>query len=346
MAGAAGMAGAAQGRGISSETATGAAPTFVTLAPTAGVLRAHIAPDAGGEMAGLEYVIGGKPVELLYRGMDYSPTQDWTGKAPTLWPAVGTNQIPSENGGKPFAGWISNGKRYPMHGHGFVREHRWRLEDHRSGERVASATLSTVDGPQTRQFYPFGFKFTTEYRVAGTSVVLRQRISAPKSNSGSMPFSIGNHITFKMPFAPGGNRDLATITSSGTRKVLLGQPGNKPTGEVVEVDFSKPRLISSLGIRTPTSLSGCPPGNAWTRLEDPAGMAITLSHQADWRPAGNPVLFNLWGDVPNGFFAPEPWLGQQDSLVTGNGLILLPPGEDFEWRIEVDVTLFGDLAKA
>ena len=140
-------------------------PTFVTLAPTGGTLRAHVAPDAGGEMAGLEYVIGGKPVELLYRGMDFSPTRDWTGKAPILWPAVGSNHIPVPGDAKPFAGWISNGQRFPMPGHGFVRDKKWRLEDHRNGEHIASATVSTVDGPETRQV--LSVRIQVQYRVQG-----------------------------------------------------------------------------------------------------------------------------------------------------------------------------------
>lgn len=65
---------------------------------------------------------------------------------------------------------------------------------------------------------------------------------------------------------------------------------------------------------------------------------MTLSHTESRSPAGQPVLFNLWADVQDGFFAPEPWVGKQDSLATGDGVITLAPGQDFRWAISVTVT--------
>jgi galactose mutarotase-like enzyme len=328
---------------------TGVTPALVSLAPANGILRAQVAPDVGGELAGLQCKLGGEFRELLYHGRDYRPVKGWTGRAPTLWPGVGRNAV-ALSGAKPgdaeAGGWIWKGQRYPMLAHGFVRGQKWRLEKSFSGDATAYSVVSTADSAATRVLYPFGFRMAIEHRVAGSSVILSYRISAAKANSDPMPFSIGNHITFNVPFAPAGRGDQVMITSSATRHVLLGPPGNTPTGQVTDTDFSKPRTLASLGVQTPYSLAGCPPGDVWTRLEDPAGMAITISHQSDWRPQGEPVLFNLWGDVPQGFFAPEPWMGKQGSLVTGDGLIHLPPGEDFDWRVAVDVSLFGPLAGA
>lgn len=349
LAGAAVLAGAGQGPASAQQRADapGATPAFIDLAPASGILRAQIAPEAGGELSGLQCRIGGTFKELLYRGRNYLPVKGWTGKAPILWPAVGRNAVPVSGGkaGDGPPGWIWKGQHYPIPGHGFARDQKWRLEKSFAGEKTAYAVVSMSDSAGTRSMYPFGYGMTAEYRVTGSSVILSFRISASKSNADPMPFSIGNHMTYNLPFAPAGKADQVMITSSGKRQIVLG-PGNTPTGQVVDVDFSQPRTLASLGVQKPFSLSGCRPGDTWVRLEDPAGMAITVSHQSDWRPDGEPVLFNLWGDVPQGFFAPEPWVGKQESLVTGDGLIHLPPGEDFDWRIAVDVSLFGPLAKA
>jgi hypothetical protein len=70
-------------------------------------------------------------------------------------------------------------------------------------------------------------------------------------------------------------------------------------------------------------------------LEDRSGFAITVSHSEDRRPSGTPVLFNLWGDIAAGYFAPEAWVGKQDSLATGDGTIALAPGGTFRWTIAV-----------
>jgi galactose mutarotase-like enzyme len=348
-AGAAGLAVAAQGRAIAQEaSAPGVAPAMIPLTPATGILRAQIAPDNGGELSGLQCKVGGEFRELLYRGRNYQPAKGWTGKAPILWPAVGRNAIPP-TGGKPGdgpPGWIWKGRHYPMTAHGFARDQKWRLEKSFSGDKTAFAVVSMADTAETRLLYPFGYGMTAEYRVAQSSVILSFRVSAAKSNAYPMPFSIGNHMTYNLPFVPASQADRVTITSSAKRNVVLSAPANTPTGQVLDVDFSQPRILSSLGVQSAYSLSGCRPGDTWVRLEDPAGMAITVSHQSDWRPDGEPVLFNLWGDVGQGFFAPEPWLGKQESLASGDGLVHLPPGEDFNWRIAVDVSFFGALAKA
>jgi len=352
IAGAASLAGAAQGHAVAKH-ATGPNPArsvpgmaqgsdYVHLEPEMGMLHAQVAPDMGGILAGLQYKVGGEFAELLYRGRNFAPTKSWGGKAPVLWPAVGLNTVDPEESLDKAAGWMWKGRHYPMPMHGFVRSERWRVEKVFSGRKTAYGIVSTVDSPATRAMYPFGFRLGIEYRVAESKIVLSHCVSAASANSGPMPFSIGNHATFNLPFLFSSNANQITITSSAKRHILLGK--NKiPTGQVVDVDYSKPRLLSSLGVQTPVSLGGCPPGNVWTRLEDPSGMAITVSHQCDWRPRGEPVLFNLWGDVPHGFFAPEPWIGKQDSLASGDGLIHLPPGEEFHWRVSIDISLFEPL---
>lgn len=324
----------------------GRTPNYVPLEPTTGMLHAQIAPNMGGILAGLQCKVGGELVELLYRGRNFAPTKGWTGKAPVLWPAVGLNTTaPDRATDRAAAGWMWKGHHYPMPMHGFVKSEKWRVEKSFSGKKTAYTVVSTVDSPATRVMYPFGFRLGIEYRVAESKIVLSHLISAAHANSDAMPFSIGNHATFNLPFVRTSKADRIKIRSSAKRHILLGK-GNIPTGQVADVDFSEPRPLTSLGVRTPVSLGGCPPGDVWTRLEDPAGMAITVSHQSDWRPRGEPVLFNLWGDVPQGFFAPEAWMGKQDSLASGNGLIRLPPGEEFHWRVAIEVSLFGPLVRS
>jgi hypothetical protein len=116
--------------------------------------------------------------------------------------------------------------------------------------------------------------------------------------------------------------------------VILDGSG-RPTGQIVAVSYLGPRPLSSLRPLTPVSLSGYPDGQEWVRLEDRSGFAVIVSHSEDRRPPGTPVLFNLWGDVSQGYFAPEPWVGKQNSLATGDGTIVLQPGDTFRWTIEM-----------
>lgn len=211
-------------------------------------LQAYIAPAHGADLAGLEVRHAGRWSELLYRGMDYHPTDGWTGKAPILWPAVGRNfprAAGADGQGDDGLGWVLHGRVYPMPIHGFARDQAWRVVRRGACDGSAFVRLALSDDDRT------------------------------------------------------------------------------------------PRLLSSLKPLTPISLSGYRQGQEWVRLQDRSGFAVVVAHSEDRRPGGIPVLFNLWGDLSHGYFAPEPWVGKQNSLATGDGAITLEPGGTYRWTIEV-----------
>lgn len=309
---------------------------LVRLSVAGGELRAYIAPAHGADLAGLEMLRDGRWLELLYRGTDYQPTGGWTGKAPILWPAVGRNfpHAPGDGGRDGRLGWVLHGRVYAMPLHGFARDQAWRIV--RRGRCAGSAflILELSANDRTRRMYPFGFTLTTEYRIWRSALYIRQAVHAYRANAGPMPFSIGNHITFRIPLLPGDDPLQTTINTPATEQVMTDASG-RPTGRIVTVSYVRPRLLSSFKPRTPISLSGYAAGQEWVRLEDRSGFGIVVAHSEDRRPSGTPVLFNLWGDLTQGYFAPEPWVGKQDSLVTGDGTIALQPGATFRWMIDV-----------
>jgi galactose mutarotase-like enzyme len=326
-------------RAGTSPCAAQAEPTeLIRLAIPGAELQAYIAPAHGADVAGLEVRHGGRWSELLYRGMDYRPTDGWTGKAPILWPAVGRNFPHSSGSGPPddSLGWVLHGMVYAMPIHGFARDQAWRIVRRGSCDASAFLTLALTDSARTRTMYPFGFTLTTEYRIWRNALFIRQAVHASRSNSGPMPFSIGNHMTFRIPLLPGDDPLGTTISTPATEQVITDGSG-RPTGRAVAVSYARPRLLSSLKPLIPISLSGYPQGREWVRLRDRAGFAVSIAHSEDRRPEGTPVLFNLWGDVAHGYFAPEPWVGKQNSLATGDGTIALDPGDTYRWTIAVRV---------
>jgi galactose mutarotase-like enzyme len=311
---------------------------LIRLSVPGGELRAYIAPEHGADLAGLEVRHAGGWSELLYRGMDYRPANGWTGKAPILWPAVGRNfpgPAAAARGDGRF-GWTLHGRVYPIPIHGFARDQSWRIVRRGACDGSAFLRLALGDNGQTRTMYPFGFALTTEYRLTRTALHIRQTVHASPSNTEPMPFSIGNHITFRIPLLPGDDPRKTTLSTPATEQVITDESG-RPTGGVSRVSYLRPRPLSSLKPLTPVSLSGYAEGEEWVRLQDRPGFEITVSHSEDRRPKGTPVLFNLWGDVSRGYFAPEPWVGKQNSLATGDGIIALEPGETYRWTIEVRV---------
>jgi galactose mutarotase-like enzyme len=314
---------------------------LVHLRVSGGRLQAYIAPRHGADLAGLEMWHDGRWFELLYRGLDYRPTAGWTGKAPILWPAVGRNFPPADRGGQSDAqgdalGWALHGRVYPIPIHGFARDEAWRMVRRGSCGGSSFLTLALSDDEHTRGMYPFGFTLTTEYRIWRDALYIRQAVHASRANSEPMPFSIGNHITFRIPLLPGDDALGTAISTPATEQVLTDASG-RPTGRVVRVDYARLRPLSSLKPLTAISLSGYTDGQEWVRLQDRPGVAVVVSHSEDRRPQGTPVLFNLWGDISHGYFAPEPWVGKQDSLATGDGAMALEPGATYRWTIEVRI---------
>jgi galactose mutarotase-like enzyme len=312
---------------------------LVRLTLPGGKLQAHISPTRGAELVGLEVRRNRQWSELLYRGMDFRPTDGWAGRAPILWPAVGRNYSnpPPSDADDDALTWTHNGITYPIAIHGFARELPWRLVSQGVCNQSAFVQLTLRDNATSRRSYPFGFELDTEYRLWKSSLYIRQSVRSDPLNKEPMPFSIGNHITLALPLVPGSEPGATIIATPATWQVITDRTG-RPTGQVIAVNYRQPRRLDSLQPLTPISLSGYPDGLAWARLTDPTGFALTISHREERRPNGVPVLFNLWGDPAHGYFAPEPWVGKQNSLASGDGIIALSPGDTFHWTLTVSIS--------
>ncbi|MES2897246.1 MAG: hypothetical protein V4759_14540 [Pseudomonadota bacterium] len=291
-----------------------------------------MSPANGGELTSLQVKRDGRWVELIYRARDYTPTQDWAGRAPVLWPATGRTLEPNAAGGFSSS-WTFAGERREIPIHGFVRDRPWVVERRSSGEVV----LSLADDSVSRRMYPFGFRIRCKYRVVPAGLEMNYEVRASAGNRAEMPFSIGNHITFRIPLVPGSPRGDLTVATPATMILSLDESG-RPTGAAVpDNSFATGRPLSDLPKRKAISLSGYK-GDPSLRIGDPSGLTVEIAHKASQAPSGTPVSFNLWGDMAEGFFSPQPWVGRQNSLVTGDGLIKLKPGKSFRWTVMISVS--------
>lgn len=293
-------------------------------------LAIAIAPEFGAKLVSMEIEREGRQLELLYRGGVFCPVTGWDGKAPILWPATGRNFLPD---GKTM-GWIYKDRQLPLSIHGFARDLGWTVVKVSRGYRRQSATLTLADSARTREGYPFGFRFDITYRVKGRRLAIDHVIRASTNNSGPMPFSIGNHITFRQPLEPRGS-EVMRISAAATRHLFLDGAG-RPNGEVETIAPLRSVPVTTFGREKAYSLGGFKAAPEVV-LDDPGGLAIRVRHNGSASPSGTPVLFNLWGNEALGFFSPEPWLGKQNSLNTGDGLVWLAPGKRFKWTVEVEV---------
>lgn len=306
----------------------GDASEFVELENGQG-LRATISPAHGGELAGLEIEKDGVWHELIYRARDYSETGGWRGKSPFLWPAVGPTIDPAGAG----RGFRADGVFYPMPPHGFARDHAWHVMERGRDEEGAYATLAFSSSAETRLHYPFDFTIHVRYRVSGETLSITYTVGAGPDNRAEMPFSIGNHVTFKAPLLGVGDAGEARFRSEFPDQLIRAEDKTF-SGKVIASPYRGERSLSDLPRRSAVSLGG-PPGPAELTVTDPSGLEVRIRHEASAEPEAPVIRFNLWADTEEGFFSPEPWLGTQNSLNNGAGLVRLAPGAEWRWNIEI-----------
>ena len=290
-----------------------------------------VAPERGGELSSLRVRVNGAWRELLHRGGDFSPPTPgaWRGRAPWLFPAAGRSVV----AGRPGF-WRLGGVERAMPIHGFVKDREWDLLS-ASADAVTCRFLSDRD---SRALYPFDFRLTAAYRLAGRGLTARLTVDASRSNAGPMPFSLGNHLTLALPLLPGGDARSCVVRSPASKIELLTSEGLL-SGAVEPAPYAKGAALGADPRLFDLVLGGFPEGGCWAELEDPsAGLTARVSQrEADGARRGETEHFRFvfYSDAGRSFFCVEPWYGRPDSLNDARGAILLPPGESFAWEMTV-----------
>lgn len=288
-----------------------------------------VAPSMGGELAGLSFPVAGQLQELLYRAREYSNQPGWRGKAPLLWPATGRSIMPPAE----LDRYVLGDAVLTMPMHGFARTSAWQLIGMDLAADSAAVTVVLEDSPKSRESYPFGFAISAEYRVSPSALDINYVVSAAKDNESAMPFSIGNHITLRLPIVEGS--DPAATTFSGNLDTLFVTDDRRRfTGEIVESPFAGAQQVGVLPHRLSVSL-GSSDNVPELHVRDASGFGISFAHEITAGTAVEAIDFNLWADLEEGFFSPEPWIGTQNSLNSGAGLVHLAPGDSWHWQIRI-----------
>ncbi len=295
-------------------------------------LSIAVSPAFGGELSSLKVNHDSQWHEVIYRANDYSNRKGWRGKAPVLWPATGATSFGNnpKTGEKP-GHYLIGEQHYSMPFHGFIRDQAWQVKDYTD----KNITLTTSNNSNTEKLYPFGFTIDVNYIVHESSVDMLYKIKASEKNQHKMPFSIGNHITFKAPFLDNSSDDAFIFSNACQQRVERNKKG-LPTGKLIKSDLKGDVFFNELPERKSISLTRCGKNKTIT-LTDPSGLSLALSHYASSWPAQPVIEYNLWASKKSGFISPEPWVGTQNSLNSGFGLIQLLPGQTWEWKITIAI---------
>lgn len=112
----------------------------------------------------------------------------WANRASVLFPICG----------RLWEGkYTWNGQTYEMPLHGFVKNTPMAVTERRA-DRITFECAATE---KTRAMYPFSFVFRMTFTLSGNTV--ENRFTVVNTGEGELPFSLGGHPGFNVPFAPG-----------------------------------------------------------------------------------------------------------------------------------------------
>jgi galactose mutarotase-like enzyme len=241
------------------------------------------------------FLVGDRPVLYLDESTLLDPAKNIRGGIPVLFPS------PGALAGERFRHGDATGS---MKQHGFARQLPWTV----SARDESSATLTLASDEVTRAQFPWDFALTFRYGLEGTRLHISQHIE--NRSDSAMPFAMGFHPYF---FVPDGEKARASIGTTAT------QAFDNTTKTTVALEGPIDLTLAEVDLHLDE--------HATLRLAD--GHRVVVSASPEYRRW---VLWTLRG---KDFVCLEPWTAASNALNTGDGLIVLSPGEAHELWTEI-----------
>lgn len=248
--------------------------------------------------------------------------------------------------------FVFNNKQYTFpvnkeeennHLHGFLHKRPWTIQSLNSSDNTAEAVLEFINTPggDIYNMFPHEFSFRITYRL--TEAGLEQNISVDNNGETPMPFGLGFHTAFNVPF--GSNRNPADYRlQAPISKLWPRDQRNLPTGETKPLSETHQRIADGSCNPVTEDISGF--FSADDRSENIATITdiktgTSIVYEAD-RAYGFWILWNFEGN--SGFVCPEP----QTMMVNApnlrqpeeqTGFLSIEPGKN--WQAKCSIYLKG-----
>ncbi|MFZ1528293.1 MAG: aldose 1-epimerase family protein [Ferruginibacter sp.] len=246
----------------------------------------------------------------------------WGKFSPVLFPIVGALK---ENA------YLYKGTGYHLPRHGFAREKEFTL----TGKTEDELCFLLDAGEETLKFYPFQFSLEISYRLHQNSMLCNYTVQ----NKGEdlMPFSLGAHPAFALPFLPGtgfGDYFLRFDNDESIIRWKLNDAGLISNESVkIELENNELNLHHRLFAEDAIVIKDLRSGSI--RLSDSEN-----THGFHFAFSNFP-FFGIWSAKNAPFICLEPWQGIADAsdhnqdILQKEGIVLLPPGQSWNagWTV-------------
>jgi aldose 1-epimerase len=214
--------------------------------------RAEVWPSAGFNCYFWHVARNGQLLDLLYADPDFL-----TGGRPTRSGIPILFPFPNRIHDGRFT-WSGKQYQLPLNDgpqrnaiHGFVVSRPWRVVD--SGKNEASAWVMgafqrSVDAPDISGLWPADYEIRVTYRLGSASLRIEAEVHNP--DTVPLPFGLGYHPYFRMPFVPGIAANDCTVQMRASSLWQLAE--SLPTGQKsppdVARDLNQPRRFTELNL--------------------------------------------------------------------------------------------------
>lgn len=283
-------------------------------------LKVEIA-DRGAEMMSL---VGKKTgFEYLWQG----DAAYWASRATVLFPICGRLTE-----GK----YTWEGRDYEMVLHGFAKLKTYTVVD----QKKDSVTFELKQDEETKKMYPFDFIFRVTYSLEADTV--RTSLHVKNTGKGELPFSVGGHPGFNVPFVEGEKFEDYYMEFKCVKPVkkLVMSPTCYYTGKKEPFALRDGKFLDlkhELFDNDAIFLDGMCNRVALKSRKNERAVSVhfeDMTHLGFWhRPKTEApyVCIEPWHGVP-------AFDGKIDDFATKEEMIHLPEGEDYATYFEVTVT--------
>ena len=278
--------------------------------------------DKGAE---LQSIVGKKTgFEYLWQG----DAKYWGNRATVLFPICGRLTE-----GK----YTYEGNTYEMVLHGFARQSVFNV----IAQNKESITLELKSSEDSRKIYPFDFTFRMTYALDGATV--KNEFTVINEGEGDLPFSVGGHPGFNVPFADGEAFEdyFITFKEKCAPKKLVMSPTCYYTGK--DEDFKlkcgkrfdlKHELFANDAIFLKETDHTVSLKSSKNKRAVTVEFSDKLTHVGFWQKPNSDapyVCIEPWSGVP-------AYDGIVDDFKTKNLLTHLPAGETYENWFTITIT--------
>lgn len=303
-----------------------------------GGFEAVVLPEVGANVVSFQNAAAGYDILKTPPGAKELLARPQAFGIPILFPPNRISGGRFSMGGRDYSFPINSA--HENHIHGMMLRARWQYKY----QDECGAVFSYDFNPGEAAYSYFPHPFTAQLTVGLSGSSLSHTLAFSNTGDAPMPFGLGYHTAFNLPFAKGGAAEDCRMRVNVLKQFALGENG-VPTGELYE-----PQGLNSLLTRGGRPLQSDMFDDHFTADRNLPNRAVITGggHRVIYEADSSFSYWTLWNaDARGGFVCAEPQTCAINAFNMENGgAFMLPPGALKKFATKITVLTGEDGAKS